>query len=351
MRTRGLAGVALAAALGCATTLPGHFVDPERSPHPDCDPQRFVVAVGSSPAGPNEARERAARNVVNKLGSWIEVESRRVIETSRKNGLLSSERTVTEKFEQRARFAHAELIRPVGATAELGRETHALACLDRAAASAALERDLAPSLAAFRASCRRAREATDRQDSAGFASAYRAATQAAISGLAVVAQLRALARPSTAEAELDRESADLVEQASRFRAAASFRLAVTGDVPDDLRRVVADAFRGALATVAREVRLADDCGNASRAVYLVRVRAEGDCRWGTLGHTCRPRFGVHAEQCTSGRVVLDASVHPAELGASDARDPERALRKAIRPLSAELIEPSLREAFAAELPL
>ncbi len=347
-----LGGLALAAAAaGCAVApLPGYLLDPEGSPPPACPPDRFVAAVGSSTAGRAEAEQRARAAVVKKLGSSIAVETKRVVEVSRKSGIFTSDRSLTERIEERAEFRRGDLVRTVGAPVERRGETYALACLDRAAAAAALERDLAPALSRYRAASRRAREALRAEDSAGFAAAYREASRGALEALAGLAQLRAVSGAGP-EPDLERDWGALLDAAARRRESASFRIEVTGAVPEDVRSAIASAFRASVAGWGTGPVAASGCAGAGRTAYLVRVHAEPGCAWGSLGYACRPRLALRAERCGTGRVVLEASLHEPQLSGIDPDRPERALRKAVRGLTPAALEPALREAFSGELPL
>ncbi|HEY3451344.1 MAG TPA: hypothetical protein VGK67_33610 [Myxococcales bacterium] len=337
---------------GCATAVPAYLLDPERSPPPDCGPDRFLSAVGTSRAGRAAAEEQARAAVVKKLGSRIEIETRRIVEVSSRDGVTTSRRTLNEGVSERAEFKHAELISVVGPPVTSEGETYALACLDRARAASMLAGDLVAPLAVFDSTTARALEAGQRGDRPAFSAAYREAGRASLQCVPVLAQVAALGVEGPEARKVSQALQSLAVEAARLRSLTTFQVALEApDVPADVASTAADALRQALARVGGEARVgAAAC--AAGVTYGVSARLEPRCRWGQLGHTCAPHLQLVANECSSGRVAFELGLSdPKQLAGSDLNEAPRALRRALAQLNAAFLEPRLRAALSTELPV
>jgi hypothetical protein len=113
---------------------------------------------------------------------------------------------------------------------------------------------------------------------------------------------------------------------------------------------VTEAFRKALAPLGSEVRLGTACPAAASATYLVGVRADTDCRLGSLGPTCRLVLDVRGQECASGRQVFRSGLERVHASGTDARGEAQALRKLAQKLDSKLIGQELRAVLKSELP-
>ena len=340
----------------CASApLAGHLRDPENIPHPACPPARFVVGVGASVDGREEAEARARAAVVRRLGSEIAVATDRMVELSRKDGVLSTDRTLRQRFKEEAKFRHGELVALVGEPALHDGQTYAFACLDRAIAAATLERELDRPLAAFDEAAGRAERAAGQGAHAPFAAAHREAAALAPGVLVLLGQLHAvLGAPPAAEAPFRERWKQLFVREQELRASVAVRLHVQGEeLPIELRANVVEALRAAFVELGVPATVGDGaaCTTADRGLYLVRVEAAAGCAWGALGHTCRPRLVARVQECSTQRLVFDAGLLPEGLRGTDGRDPERALRKALRDVTVARVAPELQRLLGGELPL
>jgi len=347
---------ALVVAAGCATApspepLPAWYADPARSPHPDCPPSRFLVEAASSPHGRFDAEARARAAVARRISSAIAVETERVAQLARADGEDRSSRSLKQVIREQADFRHAELIRIAGAPAQRGDEAWALACLDREEALEVLRREMEASLARFESAAARARAAIATKDAPGFTQAFTESVSLEPELLPRLAQMRAIAaEPPAEERAVAAAVRELHLEAGRIRGDAIIRLQLrAADVPADLRDAVLESFRAAVSDLGLRAVVTRD-GACAPGSHLVRVDVEPSCRWGSLGHACRPKFAVEGEACDSHRVAFQAGFDDLTQG-TDAREIERALRKALGRIDREKLKGKLRDLLGAEFPL
>jgi hypothetical protein len=342
----------LPALAGCAAAVPAYLLDPERSPPPDCNPEQFVVAVGTSRGGRAAAEEQARAAVVKKLGSRIEIETRRIVEVSTKDGATSSERSLHEGVSEKAEYKHAELITAVGKPVTSGDETFVLACLERSKAAAALGQDLVSPLAVFDSTSARAFEAGKREDRPAFAAAFREAGRASVQCLPILAQIAALGAQTAETRRVPEALRSLAVEAARLRSLTTFQVALDAQgVAPDLASSVAETLRQALARIGREARVGEPAC-APGITYGVSASLEPRCHWGSLGHTCAPQLQLTGRECSTQRVAFELGfTDPRQVSGSDLREADRALRRALGQLTAGLLEPRLRTALSTELPI
>ena len=331
--------------------LPAYYRDPVRSPAPECPPSRFLVEAASSPDGRADAEARARAAVVRRISSAIEVETERVAEIARVDDRDVAARSLKQVIRERADFRHAELIQAAGAPEERDGVTWALACLDRERALDTLRREMETPLARFESAAVRAREALARKDGPGFTQAFHESVALEPELLPRFAGLRAIAAaPPEEERAFAASIRELHQAAGRRRAEAQIHLQVRADgLPPDLRDAVTEAFRAAIAGLGLRTVVARD-GACPDGVHRVQVEVTPACRWGSLGHWCRPRFTLSGEACDTHRVVFEAGLDDLAQGV-DPREVERALRKALLRIDHEKLEKKMRELFASELPL
>jgi hypothetical protein len=342
----------LALACGCAAALPPYLAAPDRNPPPACPRNTHLSAVGQSKQGRDAAVASAKKNLLTKLGNTIHVE----VESFSK--LVGGSRGESAEFREMARvlervdFAHSELIEITGGPAVEGGETYVVACMRRDLAVEALERDLAVEVKQFDTWDKTATDARARGDRPAFVAALGSLSPVMAAAAPKLVQIRALAGgPAAVERHLTSRWLDLVRTSAEFRAQIRFVL----DMQSEPRLApiasdVTEAFRKALAPLGSEVRLGGACPAAASATYLVSVRADADCRLGSLGPTCRLVLDVRGQECASGRQVFRSGLERVRASATDARGDEQALRKLAQRLAPQLIGQELRAALKFELP-
>jgi hypothetical protein len=347
-------GLALLLA-GCAP-MPAWLVDPERSPHPDCPPARFAVAVGSSRAGRADAEAQARAAIVRRLGSRIEVETDRVLSATRTGDEVTVRRSLDERVHDQAAFGHGELVRAVGPSYRRGGETFVLACLDREAAAGALRRDLAAPLERFDAAAERAHQAAVDREAPAFVVAWQAARAEVPAIAPLLGQLRALSdAPAPEEARFRARAAWIEGEAARLRTAVKLYVRATApDVPAAQQRTLLEAVRDAARALGFTTELAGAdaaCPRLGPAAYLLDAEAHADCAWRSLGNECRLEVLLRAQSCAAGRTVFESGLPGTLLRGIDLRDGALALRKAFRDVVPATFEPALRRGFLGELPM
>jgi len=293
----------------------------------------------------------AKKNLLTKLGNTIHVE----VESFSK--LVGGSRGESAEFREMAKvlervdFAHSELIEVSGPAVE-GGETYVVACMRRDLAVEALERDLAVEVKQFDTWDKTATDARARGDRPAFVAALGSLSPVMAAAAPKLVQIRALAGgPAAVEQHLTSRWLDLVKTSAEFRAQIRFVL----DMQPEPRLApiasdVTEAFRKALAPLGSEVRLGGACPAAASATYLVSVRADADCRLGSLGPTCRLVLDVRGQECASGRQVFRSGLERVPASATDARGDEQALHKLAKRLDPLLIGQELRASLEFELP-
>lgn len=341
----------VAACVSAPAPLPAYYRDPVGSPFAGCPPSRFMVEAASSPNGRADAEARARAAVVRRISSAIEVETERVAEVARVADRAVASRSLKQVIKERADFRHAELIQAAGAPEERDGVTWALACLDRERALETLRGEMATPLARFESAAGRAREALARKDGPGFTQAFHESVALEPELLPAFAGLRAIAAaPPAEERAFAAAIRELHQAAGRMRGEAQIHLQVRADaLPPDLRDAVTEAFRGAIAGMGLRTVVTRDA-SCPAGVHRVQVDVKPACRWGSLGHWCKPRFTMSGEACDTHRVVFEAGLDDLAQGA-DPREVDRALRKALLRIDHEKLGKKMRELFASELPL
>jgi hypothetical protein len=344
--------VVLPLVCACAATLPPYLADPDRNAPPACPRDTHLSAVGQSKQGREAAVASAKKSLLTKLGNTIHVEVEsfsRLVGGTR--GESAEYREIARVLE-RVDFAHSELIEMSGGPALDGGETYVVACMRRDLAVQALERDLDVEVNQFDTWDRTAVGARTRGDRPAFVAAMARLSSVMAAAAPKLVQIRALAGgPAEVEQHLTSRWLVLVKTSAEFRAQIRFVLDLQSDPhAAPIASEVTEAFRTALAPLGNEVRLGTVCPAAASATYLVSVRADANCRLGSLGPTCRLVLDVRGQECASGRQVFRSGLERVQATATDGRGEEQALRKLAQRLDSKQIGQELRAVLNSELP-
>jgi hypothetical protein len=348
-------GLALLSLAGCATASAPKCGDWRDRPTQYGHERNMVAGLGSAPASAADAHQTARQRALADLASQIQVQVRAQLISNEQFTRRGTKTLDTEHVE--SKIDVTTTMNLVGAqsleSCEEKGTFYLLLGLDRAKARSTLLAELRPTLGRFHAAQARAEEALQRLDRPGFTAAWLEARQAGAASLPLAAQIGAL---GPMPAEVQRIGTDLgaiAAAGSQLRAQTSFQVALEAPgVPADLASSTAELVRQVLARLSREATLGDAACSPSSATYRVEVRLDPRCHWGSLGHSCAPQVQVIATECAGGRRIFEAGLgDPKQIAATDSRDADRALRKALGLLTAERVEARLKEALATELPL
>jgi hypothetical protein len=308
--------------------------------------------VGQSKQGRDAAVASAKKNLLTKLGNSIHVEVESFSRLVGGTGGESAEYREIARVLERVDFAHSELIEISGGPSVEGGDTYVVACMRRNLAVEALERDLAVEVKQFDTWDKTATDAHTRGDRPAFVAALASLSSVMAAAAPKLVQIRALAGgPAEVEQHLTSRWLVLVKASEEVRAQIRFVLDVQADAHmATIASDVTEAFRKGLAPLGSEVRLGTACPAAASATYLVGVRADTDCRLGSLGPTCRLVLDVRGQECASGRQVFRSGLERVHASGTDARGEAQALRKLAQKLDSKLIGQELRAVLKSELP-
>ena len=345
---------ALVLGAGCAAPLSRYYLEPDTHPPQACPARTHLVGLGSSKDGAAAAEQLARADVSRKIALQLEAESR----SEQQESVVSAggTRSVTSS-EQRAQlvrettsFAHAELAKRLVPPEENGGLTYVLVCLSRAEAAERLLEDLRPQSERVRAAESRTRAAVASKDRAAFAGGWRELQGLWLEARPQLLQVRALVGKSRLEQDWDRARDEFAAEAEAQRKKLSFRLDVQGgDLPDDVRSSMADVFGKALTRLG-PVRGTGACA-AGGGELAVTVAARSNCRRGSLGHVCKPDFFLRVEDCSGKAAPAEANLGASDLNGADPSDPQRALRRALGPLTPERAHSELKAVVSTLAPL
>jgi hypothetical protein len=353
--------ITLALAFGaCASSepksLPGYFVDWRKYPHPNCDPEKFLGASGSSKQGAADAEEAARARLVRMLNSSISVETKRFMRTVQKNQDVSFESGFIQKVSSRSEFRHDNLIQPVNIPVENNGTTWVFVCMSKERAAEALREDFIEQFSLFKTANTRAFQTMNEQDNAAFTVAYRQAAgyvPALLTGIGALTSIGVEVREE--EAQFRPAWVALQADAASIRAAQiQLHWQSDGFSAMDSQKSM-ETFQTALGQLGFATGVGDDsCPKTEKpSFYVLSVRATNGCEWGGLGFVCQPAFHVTAHQCTrtNKRNVFESNISVSSARGLDSRKEDKALSRALVNLTPEAITPLLRESFSSQLPL
>lgn len=342
----------VALASGCSAPLSRYYLEPQSARPEACPARTHLVGVGSSREGAAAAEQLARADVSRQIDLQLEAEMRAQAQETAVtvNGKVSASGSEqrSESIRETTRFAHAELIRRQVPVEHHEGLDWVLVCLNRAEAAERLLEDLRPQVERVRAAEGRTRASAAARDRAAFAGGWKELQGLWDAARPQLAQVRALVGRSPLEQAWDKIRAELAAEAEAQRRGLSFRLEVTGqELPEDVRAGVVDVFGKALSQIG-PVSGTGAC-TAGGSELAVTVVARPNCKRGSLGHSCRPDFTLRAQDCTGRSAPAEASL--GSLSGADPTDVQRALRRALAPLTPDKALPELKSMLSTLAPL
>lgn len=263
----------------------------------------------------------------------------------------SLERSVVEK----STFTKNELIRamPPHAFDEEAGEYFALVCLDRLASRKAIEAENADAIARVDQALTSADAAAQAGDTPAFTRAYRDARRHAPQALSALALMHALrGSPDPRTQPLTERYAHVVAEASKIRHNARVTLAMHSDGMSDAQKsALVSTLRTSLEQTGLPLSVDDKpCAKNDLGRTHVDVNGTANCKWGSLGHMCKPTFVVAATACgETPRKLLESSLDGA--GGVHAKDPNKALERAVAETKFDAVASELQRVIQDEVPI
>ena len=343
--------------LGCATTpLPAYFLEPVHQPHPDCTPQTHLAAVATSEHSGEDAEQAAKGRLTQQLNSQIESETVRAMERIKKNTNVDVRIKLTSNIKQSSRFEHGELVRLMGQPHKHQGRHYALACLERDALVRIYDADLKQGMAQFAEANTQAVQGFDAGNNAAFTTAWRMAQKEADKVNSIFVQVRVVQEePSELEEEFRAAWNSLLQNKIEIQSQeVLIAFKADDDFSSQLGRDAEEKLRQAIMDMGLTVRPATaSCGDLKKPTYVIEVLAESGCRWGGLGHSCKPNLQITTRHCggpVAERVVFKANLEDPKAKGSDPRKKEKALSKAIKKMNKDTFATLLSKSFASEIP-
>lgn len=331
-----------------------HF-DPTTNPHPECDPASHLVAAGRSVEGVEDAEAQARAAVARQISSSIESEVERVVTAVGTGDDTQMGRSLKRSVAESSRFSHNELIvakPPHGLDDERG-EYFALVCLNRMKATSVIDGESREAIARLETALSSAEAAKQAGDMPMFTRAFRDARKEApraFSSMALMHALRGAADPRAST--LTASYASLIAEATRIRHAARVTVSMDADGMDAAHKSALTALlRTSLEPAGLPLSVDDKpCTKKDAGRTHVNVKGQANCKWGSLGHMCKPVFVVAATACgETPRTLLESSLEGA--GGVHAKDPNKALEKAVAGTSFVSVGQELTRAIRSEVPV
>jgi len=331
-----------------------HF-DPTTNPHPECDPAAHIVAAARSTEGVEDAEAQARASVARQISSTIDSEVDRVVTALVASDSSQMNRSLKKSVVESSSFSHNELIvaKPPHAFDPARSEYFALVCLNRMKATNVIDGESRDSIGQLETAIASAETARQNGDVPMFTRAFRDARQhapRAFSSLALMHALRGANDPRSAA--LTAGFAGVMAEASRIRHAARVTLSMDADGMDEAQKgALVSHLRTSLEPTGLPLSVDEKpCGKADKGRTHVNVRGQANCKWGSLGHMCKPVFVVAATACGEApRKLLESSLEGA--GGVHAKDPQKALEKAVAGTKFDGVASELTRVIHAEVPL
>jgi hypothetical protein len=331
-----------------------HF-DPTTNPHPECDPAGHIMAAARSTEGVEDAEAQARASVARQISSSIESEVDRVVTAVVTGDESQMNRSLKKSVVESSRFSHNELIvaKPPHAFDPERGEYFALVCLNRLKAVSVVENEARDPIARLETALASAETARANGDVPMFTRAFRDARQhapRAFSSLALLHALRGASDPRGGA--LTAGFAGVVAEASRIRHAARVTLSMDADGMDDAQKsALVSHLRTSLEGTGLPLSVDEKpCGKTDKGRTHVNVKGQANCKWGSLGHMCKPIFVVAATACGEApRKLLESSLEGA--GGVHAKDPNKALEKAVAGTKFDAVASELTRVIHSEVPI
>jgi hypothetical protein len=300
--------------------------------------------------GRDDALVSARSRVSAQVSASVSSTASRLVKDWREGSRRGVDVVNVVQMEQRTSFTHAELIEPKGETVTLAGTTRQLACLDRQQAQRVLEQELTSSLATFESRARNALQAREKGDYAAFTASFREATAESERCVPLVFQVATLAG---GQADLSQrfwgQLKALTEAAADVRSGVRVGVKVEAPgFPDDVRQQLSRSVCEAVQSDDLTCVPAPDCGGVT---HLVTVTGEANCRFGGLGHTCQPQVSLHGTECRTRRQAFLSPYAGPVLKGTNVKDEEKALRKALGNITADVVRAWVVQSLSREIPM
>lgn len=337
---------------------PLYILAPDQIHHPDYPEESHVCGVGSSSAGEAAAQEKAIEKVAFRVRTQIkasfEHEATAVVQGFVE---VESQETISENVQLKTSFSRADLVRYVGPVYRYKGMWYQLACLERAAAGAAIRLDSAD----LRAELLQQIEEGERHKRSGNHSGFTMAFEGVFHSLSRLA-------PSLLELNAVERRPD--ELWSRATALNGHAAQVRGQRPVGLPRIAVTAKNSGLlvdriqsslqvsleTSVQAAIKQANvpivqetDCDESTA---MVHVSATIACERGRRGYTCTFPTTIETQTCAEPKLGRTVSIPAKDIKGRDGSSLERAQQQLISRLQrSEAVQEAVREALRAVTPV